>query len=123
MRSVDKLPRHSAARPGRNAKDSVRKISPDPIIKGRINRRTHQFGPVAGAMMPVKVWIVGAIVVFLLSFAATSWLPDRTTSTSHDVSKTTLGTATSTSVVTTPPLQEPDTRRTVTPNPLIPIGI
>ena len=123
MHSVDKLPRHAAARPGRNAKDSVRKKSPDPIIKDRIIRRTHQFGPVAGAMMPAKVWIVGAIVVFLLSFAVTSWLPDLTTSARHDVSKPTPGTSTLTSAVTTPSLQQPDNGRSVTPNPLIPIVI
>ena len=124
MHSVDKLPRHAAGRPGRNAKDSVRKTSPDPIILDRINRRTHQFGPVAaGARMPAKVWIVGAIVVFLVSFAATRWLPDLTTSARYDVSKPTPGTSTSTAAVTTPSLQQPDNGRSVTPNPLIPIII
>jgi hypothetical protein len=73
--------------------------------------------------MPAKVWIVGAIVVFLVSFAAASWLPDLTTSVRYDVSKPTPGTSTSTAAVTTPSLQQPDNGRSVTPNPLIPIII
>jgi hypothetical protein len=73
--------------------------------------------------MPAMVWIVVAIVVFLLSFAATNWLPDLTPNARNDVSKPTPGIATSTSAVTTPSLQQPDNGRSVTPNPLIPIVI
>jgi hypothetical protein len=69
------------------------------------------------------VWIVGAIVAFLLSFAGTSWLPDLMNSARHDVSNPTPDTSTSTAAVTPPSLQQPDNGGTVTPNPLIPIVI
>ena len=114
MHPIDKSPRHAAGRPGR--KDSVRTTSPEPIIRGRINRRTHQFGPLAAGA-------VSAIVVPLLFVAATRWLPDLTTSAHDDVPKSTAGTSTSTSAITTPSLQQPDNGRSVTPNPLIPIVI
>jgi hypothetical protein len=58
MHPIDKSPRHAAGRLGR--KDSVRTISSEPIIRGGINRRTHQFGPLAAG-------VVSAIVVPLLS--------------------------------------------------------
>ena len=114
MHSIDKSPRHSAGRPGR--KDFVRTTSPEPISRGRINRRTHQFGPLA-------VGAVSALVVPLLFFAATRWLPDLTTSAHDEVPKSTASSLLSTSAVTTPPLQQPDDGRSVTPNPLIPIVI
>ena len=107
MHPIDKSPRHAAGRPGR--KDSVRTTSPEPINRGRINRR---FGPLAAGA-------VSAIVVPLLFFAATRWLPDLTTSAHDNVAKSTVGTSMSTSADTTPSLQPPD----VTPNPLIPIVI
>jgi hypothetical protein len=113
MHSIDKSPRHAAGRPGR--KDFVRTTSPEPISRGRINRRTHQFGPLA-------VGAVSALVVpllFFAGFAATRWLPDLTTSAHDNVAKSTVGTSMSTSADTTPSLQPPD----VTPNPLIPIVI
>ena len=69
------------------------------------------------------VWIVGAIVVFLLSFVATRWLPDLTSSARDDVSKPTPGTSTSTAAVTTPSLQQPDDGRSVTATPITPIVI
>ena len=114
MHSIDKSSRHAAGRPGR--KDAVRTTSPEPIIRGRINRRTHQFGLLAAGA-------VSAIVVPLLFFAATRWLPDLTTSAHDEVPKSTASSLMSTSAVTTPPLQQPDNGRSVTPNPLIPIVI
>ena len=113
MHSVDKKPRRAAGHPGRNA---VRTTSPEPIIRGRINRRTHQFGPLAAGA-------VSAIVVPLLFFAATRWLPDLMTSAHDNVPKSTAGTSMSASAITTPSLQQPDNGRSVTPNPLIPIVI
>jgi len=114
MHSIDKSSRHAAGRPGRE--DSVRTTSPEPIIRGRINRRTHQFGPLAAGA-------VSAIVVPLLFFAATRWLPDLTTSAHDNVPKSTAGTSMSASAITTPSLQQPDNGRSVTANPLIPIVI
>jgi hypothetical protein len=118
MHSVDKSPRRAAGRPGRNASNSVHTTSPDPIIRGRINRRTHQFGPVA-------VGAGGAaIVVFLLFFAFTRWLLDLTTSARDDVLESIPSTSPSTSAaVATPSLRQPDNGRSVTPNPLVPIVI
>ena len=117
MHSIDKSPRHAAGRPGR--KDFVRTTSPEPISRGRINRRTHQFGPLA-------VGAVSALVVpllFFAGFAATRWLPDLTTSAHDNVPKSTAGTSMSASAITTPTLQQPDNGRSVTSNPLIPIVI
>ena len=114
MHSIDKSSRHAAGRPGR--KDAVRTTSPEPIIRGRINRRTHQFGLLAAGA-------VSAIVVPLLFFAATRWLPDLTTSAHDDVPKSTAGTSMSVSAIATPSLQQPDNGRSVTPNPLIPVVI
>ena len=111
MHPIDKSPRHAAGRPGR--KDSVRTTSPEPINRGRINRR---FGPLAAGA-------VSAIVVPLLFFAATRWLPDLTTSAHDNVPKSTAGTSMSASAITTPSLQQPDNGRSETPNPLIPIVI
>ena len=116
--SSDKSPRHAAGRPGR--RHSVCTTSPEPIIRGRINRRTHQFGLLAAGA-------VSAIVVpllFFAGFAATRWLPDLTTRSAHDnVPKSTADTSMSASAITTPSLQQPDNGRSETPNPLIPIVI
>jgi len=70
-----------------------------------------------------RLWIVGAIVVFLVSFSAARWLPDLMTGSPDNVSTPTAGTSTSTSEVTTTSLQQSDNSRSVTPNPLIPIVI
>jgi putative peptidoglycan binding protein len=78
-------------------------MSPDPIIAD------------------ARVWIVGTIVLFLLSFAAARWLPDLMTSSPDSVSKPTAGT--SSPEVTTVSLEQSDNIRSVTPNPLIPIVI
>jgi Putative peptidoglycan binding domain len=76
--------------------------------------RIRQFGPeAAGAVI--------GIVVFLLFFAATRWLPDLTTSARDSVSKP--APVTSTSAVTTPSLQQSDNGPSVAPNPLIPTVI
>src|SRR5215475_3160811 len=77
MRSVDTKTRPAA---GRKAKGSGRTMSPGPIIAD------------------ARLWIVGAIVVFLVSFSAARWLPDLMTG-------------------------SPDNGRSVTSNPLIPIVI
>jgi hypothetical protein len=124
MHSVDRVPKYAAGRPGYAAKDSVRTRSPKRIAAHRIDRRTHQFGPVAAdAPMPMAVWIASAIIVFLLSFAAIRWLPDLAGSGPDLVSEPSPGTSTSTSAVTTQSLQQPDDDRSVTPNPVIPIII
>ena len=117
MHSIDKSPRHAAGRPGR--KDFVRTTSPEPISRGRINRRTHQFGPLAAGAVSALV----VPLLFFAGFAATRWLPDLTTSAHDEVPKSTASSLMSTSAVTTPPLQQPDNGRSVTPNPLIPIVI
>ena len=80
-----------------------------------------------------RLWIVGAIVVFLVSFSAARWLPDLMTGSPENVSTPTAGTSTLTSEatttstltseVTTTSLQQSDNSRSVTPNPLIPIVI
>jgi hypothetical protein len=67
--------------------------------------------------------IVGAIVVFLVSYSAARWLPDLMTGSPDNVSTPTAGTSTSTSEVTTSSLQQEDNSRSVTPNPLIPVVI
>ena len=113
MHSDDKLPRRAAGGLDRTAKNTIRMTPPEPTIRGPINRKTHRFGPVATGA-------VGAIVVFLLFFAATRWLPDLTTSARDGVSKPAPGTSTATSAVTTPSLEQPDNGRSVTPDPLIP---
>jgi cytoskeletal protein RodZ len=105
MHSVDTEIRHAAGRPGRKAKRSGRTMSPGPIIAD------------------ARLWIVGAIVVFLLSFSAARWLPDLMTGSPDNVSTPTAGTSTSASEVTTTSLQQSDNSRSVTPNPLIPIVI
>jgi hypothetical protein len=105
MHSVDTETRHASGRPGRKAKDSDRTMSPGPIIAD------------------ARLWIIGAIVVFLLSFSAARWLPDLMTGSPDNISKSTAGTSTSTSEVTTTSLQQSDNSRSVTPNPLIPIVI
>ena len=105
MHSVDAEAKHAAGRPGRKAKGSGRTVSPGPIIAD------------------ARLWIVGAIVVFLLSFSAARWLPDLMTGSPDNVSTPTAGTSTSTSEVITTSLQQSDNSRSVTPNPLIPIVI
>jgi hypothetical protein len=76
--------------------------------------RIRQFGPeAAGAVI--------AIVVIVLFFAATRWLPDLTTSARDSVSKP--APVTSTSAVTTPSPQQSDDGRSVALNPLIPTVI
>jgi peptidoglycan hydrolase-like protein with peptidoglycan-binding domain len=67
-----------------------------------------------------RLWIVGTIVLFLLSFAAARWLPDLMTSSPDNVSKPTAGSSTSASEVTTTSREQSDNIRIVTPNPLIP---
>jgi hypothetical protein len=93
------------SRPGRKPKDAGRRVSPDPIIAD------------------ARVWIVGTIVFFLLSFAVARWLPDLMTSSRDNVSKPTAGSSTSTPKVTPTSLEQSDNIRSVTPNPLIPIVI
>ena len=92
------------SRPGRKTKDSGRSMSPGPIIAD------------------ASVWIVGTIVLFLLSFAAARWLPDLMIRSAHSVSNTTAS-STSSSEVTTTSIEQSETGRGVTPNPLIPIVI
>jgi peptidoglycan hydrolase-like protein with peptidoglycan-binding domain len=67
-----------------------------------------------------RLWIVGTIVLFLLSFAAARWLPDLMISSPDNVSKPTAGSSTSASEVTTTSREQSDNIRIVTPNPLIP---
>jgi hypothetical protein len=104
MRSVDTGAR-PAGRPGRKAKGSGRTTSPSPI------------------MADARVLIVGAIVLFLVSYSAARWLPDLMTGSPDNVSTPTAGTSASTSEVTTSSLQQEDNSRSVTPNPLIPVVI
>jgi Putative peptidoglycan binding domain len=104
MRSLDAEAR-PAGRPGRKAKGSGRTMSPSPIIAN------------------ARVLIVGAIVVFLVSYSAARWLPDLMTGSPDNVSTPTAGISTSTSEVTTSSLQQEDNSRSVTPNPLIPVVI
>lgn len=110
MHSADRLPGHAAGRSGRNR-----------IILDQINRRTPKSSPVAaGARIAPRLWIVGAILVFFLSFATTRWLPDQMGSVRDGVSQPAPGTATSTSAVTASSV-EPDDGTAVTPKPVIPI--
>jgi hypothetical protein len=80
-------------------------MSPDPIIAD------------------AKAWILGTIVLFLLSFAAARCLPDLMIRSPHSGSKPTAASSTSSSEVTTTSLEQSDSSRSVTPNPLIPIVI
>src|SRR5215472_10061240 len=105
MRSVDTETTPAAGRPDRKAKGSRRTMSPGPTIAD------------------ARLWIVGAIVVFLVSFSTARWLPDLMTGSPDNVSTPTAGTSTSTSEVTTTSLQQSDNSRSVAPNPLIPIVI
>jgi peptidoglycan hydrolase-like protein with peptidoglycan-binding domain len=115
MHSVDTLPRHAPGGPDCNAEDT--------LLDG-INRTTHQIGPVeARATIPAQAWVVGIIVVFLISFAAARWLPDLMTNAREGVSKPPAETSTSTSAIRKVALEQPDDDRIVTPNPLIPIVI
>jgi len=95
--------------PDHQAKDPGRTVSPDPMIAD------------------ARVWIVGTIVLFLLSFllsfAAVRWLPYLMTSSPDNAPKPTAGTSTPTSKATTTPLEQSDNSRSVTPKPLIPIVI
>jgi hypothetical protein len=93
------------SRPGRKIKDSGRRMSPGPIIAD------------------ARVWIVGTIFLFLLSFAAARWLPDLMIRSPHSDSKSTTASSTSSSEVTATFLEQSDSIRTVSPNPLIPIVI
>jgi hypothetical protein len=123
MHSVDKA-RHVANRPGRNARDAARTASQDPIILNRINRTALQVGSVdIGAGMLTRIWIVGAIVVFVLSFATAYWLTNLTTAAPDGVAKPTPSVSTSTSTAAVPSLQEPNNGRSVAANPLVPIVI
>src|SRR5262249_21338744 len=97
MRSVDTETTPAAGRPDRKAKGSRRTMSPGPTIAD------------------ARLWIVGAIVVFLVSFSTARWLPDLMTGSPDNVSTPTAGTSTS--------LQQSDNSRSVAPNPLIPIVI
>src|SRR6516162_10411032 len=109
------LTQPSPRKPARKAKGSGRTMSPGPIIAD------------------ARLRIVGAIVVFLVSFSAARWLPDLMTGSPENVSTPTAGTSTLTSEatttstltseVTTTSLQQSDNSRSVTPNPLIPIVI
>jgi hypothetical protein len=105
MHSVDTEARHAAGRPGRKPKGSGRTMSPGPIIAD------------------ARVWIVGVIVLFLLSFSAACWLPDLMSGSPDNVSTPTAGTSTSAVEVKTTSLQQSDNSRSVPPNPLIPIVI
>jgi hypothetical protein len=89
-------------------------------MRAKGSRRTMSPGP---SIADARLWIVGAIVVFLISFSAARWLPDLMTGSPDNVSTPTAGTSTSTSEVTTTSLQQSDNSRSVTPNPLIPIVI
>ena len=69
-----------------------------------------------------KTWILGTIVLFLLSFAAARWLPDLMIRSPHSVSKLTAASSTSSSEVTTTSLKS-DSIRSVSPKPVILIVI
>jgi len=70
-----------------------------------------------------RVWIVGTIVLFLLSFAVARWLPDLMISSPHSGSKSTTASSTSSPEVTTTSLEQSESGRSATRNPLIPIVI
>jgi len=84
---------------------SGRRMSPDPMIAD------------------ARVWIVGTIVLFLLSVAVARWLPDLMISSPHSGSKSTTARSTSSPEVTTTSLEQSDSGRRATRNPLIPIVI
>jgi len=96
---------HSRPRP--RAEHSGRTMSPHPIITD------------------ARVWIVGTIVLFLvsflLSFAAVRWLPDLMTNSPDNASKPTAVTSISTSEAT--PIEQSDTSQGVTPKSVMPIVI
>ena len=89
--------------PGRRTKDSGRRTSPDPITANS------------------KAWILGTIVLFVLSFAAARWLPDLMIRSPHSVSKPTAVSSTSSSEVIT--TSKSDSIRSVSPKTVIPIVI
>src|SRR4029450_5459163 len=95
------------SRPGPHAERLGRTTSPDLIITD------------------ARVWIVGAILLFfvsfLVSFTAVRWLPDLITNSADDPSKLTARTSTSTSEAT--PVEQSDNSQGVTPKPVIPIVI
>ena len=90
------------SRPGRRTQDSGRRMWPGLIIED------------------ARLRIVGTIALFLLSFAAARWLPDLMISSPHTVLKPTAASSTSSSEVTRTSLEQSDSNRSVTPNPLIP---
>ena len=96
---------HSRPRP--HAEHSGRTMSPHPIVTD------------------ARVWIVGTIVLFLvsflLSFAAVRWLPDLMTNSPDNASKPTAVTSISTSEAT--PIEQSDTSQGVTPKSVMPIVI
>ena len=93
------------ARMHRRTKHSGRRMSPDPITAD------------------TKTWILGTIVLFLLSFAAARWLPELMIRSPHSGPKSTTASSTSSSEVTTTSLEQSDSIRTLSPNPLIPVVI
>ena len=91
MHSIDTLPWHAPGRPDCTAEDT--------LLDG-IKRTTHQIGPVgARATIPAQAWVVGTVVVFLVSFAAGRWLPDLMTNARESVSKPAAEISTSTSII------------------------
>jgi len=88
----------------RRTKHSGRRTSPDPITANS------------------KAWILGTIVLFVLSFAAARWIPDLMIRSPHSVSKPTAVSSTSSSEVATTSLKS-DSIRSVSPKPVIPIVI
>ena len=93
------------SRPGRKIKDSGRRMSADPIIAD------------------ARVWIVGTIVLFLLSFSAARWLPDLMIRSPHGVSKPATASSTSSSEVATTSPEQSDDIHSVSPKSVIPIVI
>src|SRR6266487_2673179 len=91
------------SRPGSHAERLGRTTSPDPIIRD------------------ARVWIVGTILFFLVSFTAVRWLPDLITNSADDPSKLTAHTSTSTSQAT--PVEQSENSQGVTPKRVIPIVI
>jgi hypothetical protein len=88
------------SRPGPHAERLGRTTSPDPIIAD------------------ARVWIVGTIFLFFVSFTAVRWLPDLITNSADDPSKLTARTSTSISEAT--PVEQSDNSQGVTPKPVIP---
>jgi Putative peptidoglycan binding domain len=95
------------SRPGPHAERSGRTTSPGPILTN------------------ARVWIVGAIVLFLvsflLSFAAVRWLPDLMTNSPDNASKPIAVTSISTSEPA--PVEQSDNSQGVTTKRVIPIVI